>query len=49
MAALLAASTGAVAASALVAVLTPGDVFAVAAAATVGVAAVSVPLVRLEG
>ncbi len=49
MAALLAASTGAVGASALVAVLSPGAVFAVAAAATVGVAAVSVPLLRLEG
>jgi predicted MFS family arabinose efflux permease len=49
MAALLASSVGAVAASALVAVISPGDVFAVAAAATVGVAAVSLPLVRLEG
>ena len=49
MAALLAASIGAVAASALVAVLSAGDVFEVAAAATVGVAAVSVPLLRLEG
>jgi MFS family permease len=49
MAALLAASTGAVAASALVAVLSPAGVFAVAAAATVAVAAVSVPLLRLEG
>ena len=49
MAALLAASTGAVAASALVAVLSPGDVFAVAAAATVAVAVVSVPLLRIEG
>jgi MFS family permease len=49
MAALLASSVGAVAASALVAVITPGDVFAVAAAATVGVAAFSLPLVRLEG
>ena len=48
MAALLAASTGAVAASALVAVLSPAGVFAVAAAATVAVAAVSVPLLRLE-
>ncbi|HEY7258724.1 MAG TPA: MFS transporter [Gaiellales bacterium] len=49
MAALLASSVGAVAASALVAVISPGDVFAVAAVATVGVAAVSLPLVRLEG
>ena len=49
MAALLASSVGAVAASMLVAVISPGDVFAVAAAATVGVALVSVPLVRLEG
>ncbi|HSD01887.1 MAG TPA: MFS transporter [Gaiellales bacterium] len=49
MAALLASSVGAVAASALVAVLSPGDVFAVAAAGTVGVAAVAVPLLRLEG
>jgi predicted MFS family arabinose efflux permease len=48
MAALLASSIGAVAASALVAVLSPGDVFAVAAAGTVCVAAVSVPLLRLE-
>jgi len=49
MAALLASSVGAVAASMLVAVISPGDVFAVAAAATVGVALVSVRLVRLEG
>jgi MFS family permease len=49
MAALLASSVGAVAASALVAVISPGGVFAVAAAATVGVAVVSVPLLRLEG
>lgn len=48
MAALLAASIGAVAASALVAVISPGGVFVVAAAATVAVAAVSVPLLRLE-
>ena len=49
MAALLAASIGAVAASMLVAVLSPAGVFAVAAVATVAVAAVSVPLLRLEG
>jgi MFS family permease len=48
MAALLAASIGAVAASMLVAVLSPAGVFAVAAAATVAVAAVSVPLLRVE-
>jgi hypothetical protein len=48
MAALLASSVGAIVASALVAFLSAGDVYAVAAAATVCVAAVSLPLVRLE-
>lgn len=48
MAALFASSIGAVVASAMVAFLSAGDVFAVAAAGTVCVAAVSLPLLRLE-
>jgi predicted MFS family arabinose efflux permease len=48
MSALLAASTGAVVASALVAMLSPSQVFAIAAAATAAVAAVSLRALRVE-
>jgi len=48
MSALLAASTGAVIASVLVATLSPSQVFAIAAVATAGVAAVSLRALRVE-